>query len=111
MISTSSKRQQLTSVVIVKPLDGSGSRGVSICNNHDELGRDYYCHRYIKVGGILVEHYYDNDEATIFWLFIDGKSHLMLLGNRHVKYNQEGELPLPAGYTYPSAVLPAFFRK
>ncbi len=98
--------------VIVKPLDGSGSRGVSICNNHDELRSAItIATDTSKVGGILVEHYYDNDEATIFWLFIDGKSHLMLLGNRHVKYNQEGELPLPAGYTYPSAVLPAFLKE
>ena len=36
---------------------------------------------------------------------------MMLLGNRHVKHNQEGELPLPAGYTYPAAVQPRFLAE
>lgn len=98
--------------VIVKPLDGSGSRGVTVCNSHDELKSAItFAADSSKMGRVLVEQYYDNDEVTIFWLFIDGESHMMLLGNRHVKHNQEGELPLPAGYTYPAAVQPTFLSE
>ena len=35
----------------------------------------------------------------------------MLLGNRYVKLYQEGELPLPAGYTYPASVQPRFLAE
>lgn len=38
-------------------------------------------------------------------------SYLMMLGNRHVKHNQEGVIPLPAGYTYPAAVQPRFLKE
>lgn len=98
--------------VIVKPADGSGSRGITVCKNKTEL-KDAIA---FAVGAskekeILVEKYIDNPEATIFWLFVNGKYYLMLLGNRYIKHNQEGELPLPVGYTYPAAVQPKFLKE
>ncbi len=34
-----------------------------------------------------------------------------MLGNRLVKHNQEGALPLPAGYTFPASVLPRYLER
>ena len=97
--------------VIVKPADGSGSRGITVCHNAGELKQAItFATDSSKEKEILVEQYIDQGEATIFWLFADGQYYMTLLGNRHVKHNQEGELPLPAGYTYPAAVQPAFLR-
>ena len=42
---------------------------------------------------------------------MNGQYYMMLLGNRHIKYNQEGELPLPVGYTYPASVQPKFLKE
>lgn len=98
--------------VIVKPSESSGARGISVCYSKDEL-RDA-----IRIASdtsesdeILVERYIDEPEATIFWLFVDGKYYVMMVGNRHVKHNQEGVIPLPVGYTYPSAVQPRFLAE
>lgn len=98
--------------VIVKPADGSGSRGITVCENKAELKEAIsFAVETSKAKEILVEQYIDNAEATIFWLFVDGQYYMMLLGNRHVKHNQEGELPLPAGYTYPASVQPRFLAE
>lgn len=99
----------ITYPVIVKPSDGSGSRGISICQNKEELKKAItIASETSKAKEYLIEQYIDGPEATVFWLFEDEKYYVMLLGNRHVKHNQEGEIPLPAGYTYPASVLPDF---
>ena len=98
--------------VIVKPADSSGSRGITICENKNELRAAIdFANNISKAKEVLVEQYIDEAEATIFWLFVDGKYYMMLLGNRHIKHNQEGELPLPAGYTYPASVQPRFLAE
>lgn len=98
--------------VIVKPTDSSGSRGITVCRDGAALRRALgAAAEASKTGGTLVEEYLDLPEATVFWLFIEGRYHVMLLGNRHVKHNQPGELPLPVGYTYPSAVQPRFLSE
>lgn len=98
--------------VIVKPADGSGSRGITVCENAEELKEAIsFARGSDSSREIVVEQYIDNAEATVFWFFDDGKYYMILLGNRHVKHNQEGELPLPAGYTYPAAVQPLFLEK
>lgn len=98
--------------VIVKPADSSGSRGITVCSNKDELRNAIsFAAETSKAKEVLVEQYIDKEEATVFWLFVDGKYHMVLMGNRHIKHNQEGELPLPVGYTYPSAVQPRFLKE
>lgn len=98
--------------VIVKPADSSGSRGITVCENREELQKAIsFATETSKAKEILVEQYLDNAEATVFWLFVNGQYYMMLLGNRHIKYNQEGELPLPVGYTYPASVQPKFLKE
>lgn len=98
--------------VIVKPSESSGARGITVCNSKDELQAAMnFASKTSESNEIVVEQYIDGQEATIFWLFVDGKYFPMLLGNRHVKHNQEGVIPLPVGYTYPSAVLPKFLKE
>lgn len=98
--------------VIVKPADSSGSRGITVCENKNELKTAIdFANNISKAKEVLVEQYVDEPEATIFWLFVDGKYYMMLLGNRHIKHNQEGELPLPVGYTYPASVQPRFLAE
>ena len=98
--------------VIVKPADGSGSRGIRVCRDPEELQKALSSLREKDPGReIVIEQYLDLPEATVFWFFDNGQYYMTLLGNRHVKHNQEGELPLPAGYTYPSAVQPRFLRE
>ena len=93
--------------VLVKPVDSSGSRGITICHNQEELddavetGR-----RASKSGKVLIEDYLDGREVTVFWTFQNGNYFLSALANRHVKHNQgQDVIPLPVGYTFPSVFL------
>ena len=93
--------------VLVKPVDSSGSRGISICHNREELmdavevGK-----RASKSGNVLIERYMDGKEVTVFWTFQNGNYYLSALANRHVKHNQGNDvIPLPVGYTFPSVFL------
>lgn len=92
--------------VLVKPADSSGARGITICYSKEELREAYQkASQFSNSGKILVERYLLGKEATVFWLFDDGKYYLTALGNRHMKKSQEGVIPLPVGYTFPSNLL------
>lgn len=98
--------------VIVKPSESSGARGITVCHSKEELMAAMdFASSTSEDKEIVVERYIDEAEATIFWLFVDGQYYLMMLGNRHVKHNQEGVIPLPVGYTYPSSVQPRFIAE
>jgi biotin carboxylase len=93
--------------VLVKPVDSSGSRGITICHSQEELkvaiekGR-----KASKTGRVLIEKYMDGREVTVFWTFQNGNYYLSALGNRHVKHNQGMDIiPMPVGYTFPSVFL------
>lgn len=95
--------------VLVKPADSSGARGITICRSADSLKEAVTkAEAFSKTGVVLVERYMEGREVTVFWVFCDGEYYLTALGNRHVKNNQDGVIPLPVGYTYPAAVLPKY---
>ena len=96
--------------VLVKPVDGSGSRGIRICNNRKELDDAIsMAKESSRQRKVIIERYMDCPEATVFWLFVDGNYYLTMIGNRHVKHNQPGNvIPLPVGYTFPSYLTPKY---
>lgn len=96
--------------VLVKPVDSSGSRGITICRNRQELEIAVETGKKAsKTGKVLIERYMDGREVTVFWTFQDGNYYLSALANRHVKHNQGADvIPLPVGYTFPSVYLPKY---
>jgi len=96
--------------VLVKPVDSSGSRGITICHNRQELGDAIEKGKQVsKTGEVLIEHYMDGREVTVFWTFQDGNYYLSAHSNRHVKNLQGMDIiPLPVGYTFPSVFLPKY---
>lgn len=90
--------------VLVKPVDSSGSRGITICHNRQELEKAVEKGRKAsKTGKVLIERYIEGREVTVFWTFQNGNYYLSALANRHVKYSQgQDVIPLPVGYTFPS---------
>jgi biotin carboxylase len=98
--------------VLVKPADNSGARGVTICRSKEELKEAYNkAISFSQSKEVLVERYIEGKEVTTFWLFRDGEIYLTALGNRHVKHNQEGVIPLPVAYTFPSVYLDKYQRE
>lgn len=97
--------------VLIKPVDNSGSRGIFICHNKEELYEN--CQKvleYTALGEFLVERYLEGNEVTVFFVFIDGHYYLTGIGNRHVKKYNDGFLPLPVGYTYPASVTDSYIK-
>lgn len=96
--------------VLVKPVDSSGSRGIFISNNYDELKRDIdRSLAFSKSKDVIVERYMTGREVTVTWLFVDGEYFLTGIANRHVKfYGKESIIPLPVGYTYPASITPIY---
>ena len=99
--------------VLVKPVDSSGSRGITICHNREELETAVETGRKAsKTGKVLIERYMGGREVTVFWTFQDGNYYLSGLANRHVKHNQGDDvIPLPVGYTFPSVYLPKYRKE
>ena len=99
--------------VLVKPVDNSGSRGISICRNRQELEKAVEIGKAAsKNGKIIIERYMEGREVTVFWTFQDGNYYLSALANRHVKHNQGDDvIPLPVGYTFPSVFLPRYRKE
>lgn len=99
--------------VLVKPVDNSGSRGITICHNRKELEVAVEIGRKAsKTGKVLIERYMDGREVTVFWTFQNGNYYLSALANRHVKHNQGLDvIPLPVGYTFPSVFLPKYRKE
>lgn len=102
--------EQIKYPVLVKPVDSSGSRGITICHNRQELDEAVEIGRKAsRTGKVLIERYMDGREVTVFWTFQDGNYYLSALANRHVKHNQGTDvIPLPVGYTFPSVYLPKY---
>lgn len=96
--------------VLVKPVDSSGSRGITICHNRQELETAVTAGKKAsKAGKVLIERYMNGREVTVFWTFQNGNYYLSALANRHVKHNQgQDVIPLPVGYTFPSVFLPKY---
>jgi len=96
--------------VLVKPVDSSGSRGITICHNKQELEDAVEKGKLAsKTGKVLIERYMEGREVTVFWTFQDGNYYLSAYSNRHVKHNQGMDvIPLPVGYTFPSVYLPKY---
>lgn len=96
--------------VLVKPVDSSGSRGITICHNRKELEEAVTIGKQASnTGKVLIERYMNGREVTVFWTFQNGNYYLSALANRHVKHNQGSDvIPLPVGYTFPSVFLPKY---
>lgn len=99
--------------VLVKPVDSSGSRGITICHNRQELEKAIEVGKKAsKTEKVLVERYMEGREVTVFWTFQNGNYYLSAFANRHIKHNQGYDvIPLPVGYTFPSVFLPKYQRE
>lgn len=96
--------------VIVKPVDGCSSRGISICRNQEEYAKAKEAALAAsKAKKILVEKYVENGGVTIDakYVVVDGRFHLEAIGDRHVL---NGGLITSVSF-YPSKYYKAFMEQ
>ena len=73
-IQDSSSTKKINYPVITKPVDGSGSRGFSICNNESELLYGYKnALKFSPTEQVIVEDYIPYDAVIIHYTMINGK--------------------------------------
>ena len=89
--------------VIVKPRDNSGSRGVKLCRNQEELRESMAeALEYSKLDSVLVEEFIEGQEYSIEGLHYDGKSEVIQFTEKKTTefpYNVELGHKQPANLT------------
>lgn len=107
-----SASDKLNFPLLLKPVDNSGARGIYICKNQTEFEETQkQALSFSKSGNILIEDYLTYNEATAFYIFVEGEAYLAALADRHVTAVKDGIIRLPSGYTYPSAGTEKFVRE
>lgn len=93
--------------VVVKPVDGSMSRGVTICNNKKEV--DIAIDEAIKYSNlkkIIIEEYFEGDEFTAHYSIVNGRVNLACMDNRYpVAVNEGNVTTIPVARIFPSTFL------
>lgn len=89
--------------LLVKPSDGSGSRGVTKCDSPGDLPVAIeHARGFSLKGDVVVERYVEGEEATVFWVFQDGEYIVSVVANRHMRTFLKECMPLPVAYSAPS---------
>lgn len=98
--------------VMVKPVDSSSSRGITVCNNHEELKTAYKeALKFSAKGHILVEKYISNDLAfAVRYIACNGEIHMLLTNDRYVVDPVERKALIGYVASYPSK-LNAFYEE
>ena len=92
--------------VIVKPVDGSSGKGISICQNEKETKVAYQValEESIKKE-VIIEQYLYGEEFVVFYTIVNGVSKLSVMTDYYYNYDQKVTMPLPQVYIYPSMFL------
>ena len=98
--------------VIVKPQDGSGSQGISVCYNAEELKKGYVkaANRF-RSGKAIVEQYIPYDEINLTYIIQDGDVQLAAIHDRYFNTSQKGVIRIPDLYIYPSRYTDLYLSK
>ena len=98
--------------VIVKPVDGSGSKGITVCHSADELMRGYAnAVKTSRSGRVVVEQYLPYDEINVTYIAQDGDIQLAAIHDRYFNTEQTGVVRVPDMYIYPSRYTDLYIEK
>ncbi|MGN0620901.1 MAG: ATP-grasp domain-containing protein [Porcipelethomonas sp.] len=95
--------------VIVKPVDSSSSKGISICKNREEL--DIAIKKALSFSlrkKILIEKYMSGLEVIIYYVIQDGNPVMVAMCDRYTSKEQKGVTQLPSAYIFPSKHIEVF---
>lgn len=104
-------KSHMTYPVIVKPVDASSGKGISICKNEEELDVA------IKVAleesikkEYMIEQYLYGDEFAVDYSIVNGESKLAIISDFYYNYDQEVTQPLPQVYIHPSRYIDEYMK-
>lgn len=89
--------------VIIKPVDSSGARGITICQNEEELIAAHAdAMKMSKKGNVILEKYLVGDEIGVNYILQDGDIRVSVLHDRYMQKGDGKHVCLPVAYVYPS---------
>lgn len=98
--------------VIIKPVDGSSSVGVTPCYSAVELEKGFQkAKRLSKSGDVIVEQYLPYDEINLTYIAQNGDIQLAAIHDRYFNTTQKSATKAPDLYIYPSRYTPLFLQK
>lgn len=99
--------------VVVKPVDGSASKGVYICfNKEDLIQKAFSSSRMSSCGQIIIEEYVNGYEFTAHYTIYKGEPSLSSIDNRYGVQIHEGTVTtIPAARIYPSLFTHTYINK
>ncbi|NBI91029.1 ATP-grasp domain-containing protein [Lachnospiraceae bacterium] len=98
--------------VIIKPVDGSGSKGITICKSQKELEEGIKKARTAsRTGSVIVEDYIPYDEINVTYIAQEGDIQLAAIHDRYFNGSQEDVVPVPDMYIYPSRYTGMYYEK
>ncbi|MDE7104357.1 MAG: ATP-grasp domain-containing protein [Ruminococcus sp.] len=95
--------------VVVKPVDSSSSKGISICQNRAEL--DTAVEKALSFSPsktILIEKYMGGLEVIMYYVIQNGEPSFVAMCDRYTSKEQEGITQLPSAYIFPSKHIERF---
>lgn len=89
--------------VILKPVEGTGGFGISICYNENDLKNNFQkAINYSFSKKVIVEKYLNAKEVTIFYIIQNGEIYLSAMADRYTSNGIKEVIPLPVAYIFPS---------
>lgn len=98
--------------VIVKPVDGSGSKGITVCEAEKDMTEGLEkARKASRTGKVIVEEYIPYDEINVTYVAQDGDIQLAAMHDRYFNSSQEGVVRVPDMYIYPSRYTGMYYEK
>lgn len=98
--------------VIVKPVDNSGSRGVYVCYNENELRENFAkALSFSKSKHVLTEQYLTGQHVNMYYTLSAGNIYLSAMADRYVDYLDHSSAPLPVCLVHPSRYLDKYMEE
>lgn len=93
--------------MVIKPIDGYGSRGIYIVDNIDELHQrfDDVTMYSTYPDNILIERYNDGYEFNMMSWIMDGEVYVISVADREKSCEIKGDIPHVSRVTYPSRIM------
>ncbi len=94
---------QISFPVLVKPVDSSGSRGITVCSDMEQLNRGIEkALSFSAQKKCLIEKYMTGDEIVLYYYFQNGNPIFMGMCDRYVNKEQAGIAQISTAYVFPS---------
>ncbi|MGK5093309.1 ATP-grasp domain-containing protein [Deltaproteobacteria bacterium TL4] len=94
--------QSLNWPIVIKPVDNSGSRGVAVVKNKNELESLYQtAYRQSKKGLVLIEEFMEGTELTVEGFSVKGQHHILAISD---KFKPEGPYRVATQLAFPANI-------